>query len=114
MILLVEGTFRPRYNTDVYEFKLAKIHLLETVKPMLTKHVLLDIKPQHINNEIIGFIEKNIKEFPGNTSLRFSINDNRNNCKVGLYTIAKGFTMNDDMAVFLNNHPDVEVSVTTV
>ena len=114
MILLVEGTFRPRYNTDVYEFKLAKIHLLETVKPMLTKHVLLDIKPQHINNEMIGFIEKNIKEFPGNTSLRFSIYDNRNNCKVGLYTIAKGFTMNDDMAVFLNNHPDVEVSVTTV
>ena len=114
MIVLIEGVFRPRYNSDVYEFKLAKIHLLETVKPLLTKQVLLDIKPQFLNNDMIGFIEKNIKEYPGNTALRFNIHDARNNCKVGLYTIAKGFTMNDDMAVFLSNHPDVEVSVTTL
>ncbi len=40
-----------------------------------------------------------------------NIIDNRNNYKVGLYTIDKGFTMNDEMAVFLNENPDVEVSV---
>jgi hypothetical protein len=28
-----------------------------------------------------------------------------------MYTLGKGFTMNDEMAVFLNDNPDVEVSV---
>ncbi|MEP7143757.1 MAG: DNA polymerase III subunit alpha, partial [Ferruginibacter sp.] len=39
LILLVEGCFKARYNSDQYEFKLSRIHLLETVKPALTKQV---------------------------------------------------------------------------
>jgi hypothetical protein len=30
-----------------------------------------------------------------------------------MYTLGKGFTMNDDLAVFLNDNKDVEVSVVT-
>ena len=30
-----------------------------------------------------------------------------------MYSLEKGFTMNDDMAVFLIDNPDVEVSVVT-
>ena len=114
LILLVEGGFKPRYNTDQYEFRLAKIHLLETVKPMLTKQVVLEVQPQFINNEFVNFIERNVKDHPGKTGLKFNIIDIRNNYKVGMYSMEKGFTMNDDMALFLNDNKDVDVSVITM
>ncbi|HTB99652.1 MAG TPA: DNA polymerase III subunit alpha [Ferruginibacter sp.] len=112
-IVLVEGGFKTRYNSDQYEFKLSKLHLLDTVKPLLTKQVSIEIQPQFIKEDFVNFIEKNIKENPGKTSIKFNIVDTRNNFKVGMYTLEKGFTMNDDMAVFLNENPDIEVSVTT-
>ena len=114
MIVLVEGGFKPRYNTDQYEFRLAKIHLLETVKIMLTKQVVIDVQPQFINNDFVNFIEKNVKANPGKTSLKFNITDTRNKFKIGMYSLENGFTMNDEMAVFLNENPDVEVSVLTI
>jgi hypothetical protein len=39
--------------------------------------------------------------------------DIRNNYKVGMYSLETGFTMNDDMAVFLNENKDVDVNVVT-
>ncbi len=45
--------------------------------------------------------------------IKFNIIDNRNNYKVGMYSMEKGFTMNDELAFFLNDNPDVEVSVVT-
>jgi len=112
-IVLVEGGFKTRYNSDQYEFKLSKLHLLDTVKPLLTKQVSIEIQPQFIKEDFVNFIEKNIKDNPGKTSIKFNIVDTRNNFKVGMYTLEKGFTMNDDMAVFLNENPDIEVSVLT-
>jgi len=111
MIVMVEGGFKTRYNSDQYEFKLAKIHLLETVKPALTKQVSIEVPPQRIDERFIHFMESNVKSNPGKTQLKFSIVDVRNNVKVGMYNIEKGFTMNDDMAVFLQENPDVEVNV---
>jgi DNA polymerase III subunit alpha len=114
MIVMVEGGFKQRYNKEEYEFRLAKIHLLETVKTTLTKQVVIDVAPQFINDDFVSFIDKNIKANPGKSGLRFNITDTRNNYKVGLYTMEQGFTMNDDMAQFLQNNPDVDVSVVTV
>ncbi|MBS1512675.1 MAG: DNA polymerase III subunit alpha [Bacteroidetes bacterium] len=113
MIVLVEGGFRQRYNSNEYQFSLSKIHLLETVKTALTKQVIIDVQPQFINSDFINFIDQNIKANPGKTSIKFNVKDPRNNFKVGLYSLEKGFTMNDEMAVFLNNNIDVEVSVVT-
>ena len=113
LIILVEGGFKTRYNTDQYEFKLSKIHLLETVKPTLTKQVVLEVQPQFIDTNFISFIETNIKSNPGKATLKFNIVDVRNNFKVGMYNLEKGFSMNDDMADFLIKNPDVEVSVVT-
>ena len=113
IIVLLEGGFKTRYNSDQYEFKLGKLHLLETVKSALTKQVVIDIEPQFINETLIDFIDNNIKEHPGKTSLKFNIKESRHNLKVGLYTLESCFTMNDDMAIFLNEHKDLEVSVLT-
>ena len=114
LIVLVEGCFKTRYNSDQYEFKLLKIHLLETVKPALTKQVIIEVQPQFVNSNFVNFIDKNVKDNPGHTVLKFSIVDIRNNYKIGMYSLGKGFTMNDDMAVFLNDNNDVDVSVVTV
>jgi DNA polymerase III subunit alpha len=111
MIVMVEGAFRTRYNSDQYEFRLSKLHLLDTVKTTLTKQVTVDVFPQYINEDFINFVEANLKAHPGSTQFKVNVNDNRNNYKVGMYTLGKGFTMNDEMAVFLNDNPDVEVSV---
>ncbi len=111
MIVMIEGGFKQRYNSDQYEFRLAKIHLLDTVKTILTKQIIIDIEPQFIDEKFVGFIDQNIKSHPGKTSIKFNIFDQRNNYKVGMYSLEKGFTMNDEMAVFLNNHPTIEVGV---
>jgi DNA polymerase-3 subunit alpha len=111
LIVLVEGGFRQRYNTDQYEFRLAKIHLLETVKTTLTKQVVLEVQPQFINEDFVNFIDANLKANPGKTALKLNITDIRNNYKVGMYSLGSGFTMNDEMAVFLAGNKDVEVSV---
>ncbi|MBC7890518.1 MAG: DNA polymerase III subunit alpha [Ferruginibacter sp.] len=113
LIVLVEGCFKTRYNSDQYEFKLSRIYLLETVKPALTKQVIIEVQPQFVNKNFVNFMEQNIKDNPGNTLLKFNIVDIRNNHKVGMYRLENGFTMNDDMAVFLNENKDIEVSVVT-
>lgn len=113
LIVMVEGGFRQRYNSDQYEFKLSKIHLLETVKPTLTKQVVLDVQPQFVNEDFVNFLETNVKTNPGKTTLKVNITDIRNNYRVGMYSLGSGFTMNDEMAVFLNENKDVEVSVVT-
>ena len=114
LIVLVEGTFKTRYNADQYEFKLSKVHLLETVKRALTKQVIIEVQPQFISTNFLNFIEQNVKNNPGKTAIKFNIVDVRNNYKVGMYSLETGFTMNDDMAVFLNENKDVDVSVVTL
>ncbi|MEO6547409.1 MAG: DNA polymerase III subunit alpha [Ferruginibacter sp.] len=113
LILLVEGCFKTRFNSDQYEFKLSRIYLLETVKPALTRQVVIEVQPQFINKSFLNFIEQNIKTNPGKTALKFNIVDVRNNYKVGMQSIEGGFTMNDDMALFLIENKDVDVTVVT-
>ena len=83
------------------------------MKTTLTKQVSLEIQPQFITEPFIKFIENNIKSNPGKAILKFNITDIRNNIKLSLYNIEKGFTMNDNMATFLQDNPDVDVSVVT-
>ena len=71
------------------------------------------MQPQFISTQFVHFIENNVKKHPGKTGLKFNIVDIRNNYKVGMYSLETGFTMNDDMAVFLNENKDIEVSVIT-
>ncbi len=113
LIILIDGTFKPRYNSDQYEFRLNRIHLLDTVKPLLTKQVVVDVEPQFISETMVNFFDANIRANPGNAQLRLNIHDTRNNCHIGMYTLGKGFTMNDEMALFFHENPELEVSVVT-
>ncbi|MBS1497495.1 MAG: DNA polymerase III subunit alpha, partial [Bacteroidetes bacterium] len=111
MILMVEGAFKQRYNSNVYSFNLSKLHLLETVKSTMTKQVTIDIAAENVDTQFVDFIDNNVKTHPGNTKLIFQINDPAQNLKIMMSTLEMGFTMNDEMAYFLNKNSNVDISV---
>lgn len=113
LIIMIEGGFKQRYKGQTYNFNIQKLHLLDTVKSTLTKQVNIDIAPQFINKEMIEFIDANVKANPGNTTLKFNIIDNRHNYKIGLYSLDKSVTMNDELTFYLNENKDIELSVVT-
>lgn len=113
LIVMIEGAFRQRYDGQSYDFSINKLHLLDTVKSTLTRQVIIDVEPQFINEEMVAFIDANIKSNPGKTSIKFNVIDNRNKFKVGMYSLEKGVSMNDDLAFYLNENKDIEVSVVT-
>ncbi len=115
MIIMVEGAFREkRFKPGEYEFSLSKMHLLETVKQTLTKQVVIGANVADIDEELINFIDHNIKEHPGKTSIKFNLHDERTQQKISMQTADNGFTMNDDMAVFLIGNQNLAVNVITV
>ena len=109
--LLIYGYFKQRFNGDEYEFKITAVNLLETAKMNLTRNLEICVEPASLTNEFVYFIESNVKSNPGKSSLKFKIKEPQENLEVVLNTTDKGFTMNEEMAVFLLDNPDVEVSV---
>jgi DNA polymerase III subunit alpha len=112
-IVMLEGSFKTRYNSEVYQFNISKLHLLETVKRTLTKEVKIDVAPIDINEAFIDFVEDNVKNNPGNTCIKFQIKDMEEGLRISLFSQEKSFTMNDDMAAYLNSRNDLMVSVMT-
>lgn len=111
--LFLCGGFRKRFNKEEFEFKIDKIMLLETIKQVLTKQVIVDVEARFVNRELVVFIEENVKRFPGRASLKFNIAEPKNQWKVSMYTLENGFEMNDEMAAWLRNKPELEVKVVT-
>ena len=111
-IVLIEGSFKQRFNNGQYEFKISKFHLLETLKTTITKQVILEMSPQFVDEILINFLEENTKKHPGKTTLKFNIIDELRQKKLGMSGFEKGITMNDDIIEFLalNKHIDVYVS----
>ena len=111
--LFITGAFKTRFNKQEYEFKVEKIILLESIKQILTKQVIIDVEARFINEEIVKFFEKNMKTFPGRSGLKFNIKEPKTHCKISLQTLETGIEMNDEMAAFLQSHPEIDVQVVT-
>lgn len=62
---------------------------------------------------MVKFIEKNVKKNPGKSSIKFNLSEPKENWKIAMYTVDKGFLMNDEMAEFLMNKPELGVTITT-
>ncbi len=107
------GFLKQRYNRDEFEFKLMTVSLAETMKRNLTKQVNIEANPQDINPEMISFVEKNLKQYPGHTSLRLILNEPKNKLKISLVTAGNGFEMNEELIHFLETKPELEVQVLT-
>jgi DNA polymerase-3 subunit alpha len=87
--------------------------LLESIKQNLTKQVIIDVEARYVNEELINFLEKNLKAFPGSSRLKFNVKDIKSQCKVSLATVEAGFQMNDEMTAFLQTRPDLDIQVVT-
>jgi DNA polymerase-3 subunit alpha len=111
--LFITGQFKPRFNKTEFEFKIEKMSLLESIKQNLTKQVIIDVEARFINEEMIRFFEKNLKTFPGRSILKFNVKDMKTQCKVSLQSMETGFEMNDEMALFLQSRPEMDVQVVT-
>ena len=109
--VMITGFFKERYNSGQYEFKINTINLLETAKQTLTKQLDISLGAASVTPEFVEFIDKNINDHPGKSALKFHVYEPLSNLKVSLYTYEKGFGMNDEMAEFLLDNPDVEVNV---
>ena len=112
--LFITGSFKQRFNKAEFEFRIEKMMLLESIKPILTKQVIMDVEARFINAELVQFIEANIKKYPGKSSLKFNIKEPKTKAQVSMYSLAMGFEMNDEMAAFLERTPEMEVQVVTV
>lgn len=111
-IITATGFFKLRYNsTDQYEFKVTNILLLESLKENMTKQVELSMEPASLTLDFVNFADKNIKANPGKTALRIHISDPLHQLKITLANKEKGFMMNEEMANYLVDNPDVTVKV---
>ncbi|MDR0794043.1 MAG: DNA polymerase III subunit alpha, partial [Chitinophagaceae bacterium] len=111
MAISISGYFKQRYNSDMYEFKASNVCLLDTVKTTQTRNLEIALPPSAVTKNFIDFIEKNTKENPGNAVLKFKIYEIEKNFILNMYTLEKGFTMNDAMSEYLNAHPEMEAGV---
>jgi DNA polymerase-3 subunit alpha len=110
--VLLNGFFRPRYNRPhEFDFKVSSMNLLETVKQNLTRSLDINVHAASLTPQFVEFIETNVKKYPGKSSLRFNVLEPKENLLVSLYSFDKGFQMNEEMAGFLLDNPDVEVQV---
>lgn len=110
--LMLQGFFKQGWKPDTYEFKVQAIYLLETAKQLLTKSVELNIDATWVTKEFISFIEKNIKNNPGNAQLKFNVSHPTELQKITLFPSTKGITMNDELSDYiLENQLGVAVGV---
>ena len=111
--LYVTGKFEKWEYRNDWNFKVIEICLLETIKRSLTRQIQFNINPKLFTVNQFSFIERNIKKNPGKTRLKFVFHEKKDQKMVVLSTIDKGFEMNDEMAAFLQDNPDMEVNVET-
>jgi len=111
--LFLMGNFKPRFNTNQFEFKIEKMMLLESIKPILTKQVIMDVEARFVNEDLVRFMEGNVKKYPGKSGLKFNIVESKSHARVSLFSMGQGFEMNDEMSAFLEKTPEVEVQVVT-
>ncbi|MCE2656072.1 MAG: DNA polymerase III subunit alpha, partial [Sediminibacterium sp.] len=103
--IFLTGSFRNRYNQpNAFEFKITNMSLLETVKQNQTRSIEISMHPSKLDQEMLAFVEKNLKQNPGRASLKFNFVEPREQLVASVRTYEKGFLMNDDMVSFLDKH----------
>ncbi|MEO5651027.1 MAG: DNA polymerase III subunit alpha [Ginsengibacter sp.] len=111
MVIYVTGSFRQRFATSPYEFKVNGITLLESLMRSHTKKIQIEMKAEDVSADLIDFMKKNVQQFPGNSTLKFYIQDAATKLRFGMYTLGNGFEMNDEMANFLQEKPEYDIQV---
>ena len=110
--IFLVGCFKQRFNKSEFEFRISSLALAENIKRQLTKQLQLEIDVRNVQDQMIDFLEENIKKNPGKSTLRIVVSEPKNNLKANLVTLDGGFEMNNALIDYLENKPEIEVQVT--
>jgi DNA polymerase-3 subunit alpha len=111
---MITGSFKQRYAKGEFEFKISSLTLAENVKRQLTKQLQLEVDVRNVKSDIIGFLEGNLRQYPGKSGLRIIVSEPKKNLKVNLMTMDSGIEINNDLIQFLEGRPEIEVTVNIV
>ena len=106
-VLCLNGTFRQRFANAKWEFKITSIMLLESLLPVGTKKLQIELDAASVTPKLIDFLEANVQAHPGRSSLKFNISKANENLRFTLSSNGNGFEMNDEMALFLQQNEDI-------
>lgn len=109
--VVINGFFKQRFNSDQFEFKVASISLLESLKAALTAKLEFNLPAASITKDFVSFVETNLKNNPGKAVVKFNVYEPLENIKVSMHTFDRGFSMNDEMAAYLMENEDLDVNV---
>lgn len=109
--LHIKGSFEKWESRNEWNFRVAEICLLETVKRAFTRQVQLILQPGTVKPAFVEFFKKNMKKYPGKSRLKMTFIDQVEKIKVEMKTTEKGFEMNDEMTEFLVRNPEIEVQI---
>ena len=54
--------------------------LLESIKPQLTKQLIIDLDARHLNENMVQFLERNVKKHPGKVGPEIQYAGIQNKC----------------------------------
>ena len=112
--LFLTGQFKNRWGKEnEFEFKVQSVILLESIKSIMTKELTLHIKAKDLTTEIVDFLDQNFKTFKGKSKVKFIVSDPAHKIAVNMRSIEMGIEMNDELAHFLQAHPDLDVNVSS-
>jgi DNA polymerase-3 subunit alpha len=111
MVVYLTGSFAQRYQTSPYEFRISSISLLESLMRTGTKKLQIEMHPQSVSKEMIQFLGENVHHHPGSSTLKFCINEPTAKVNFGMYSMEKGFEMNDEMASYLQQKPELDIQI---
>jgi DNA polymerase III subunit alpha len=109
----ITGYFEQWRNKEEFSFNVTSVSLAETMKRQMTRQVTIEVHPKYISKEMVSFVESNMRNFPGKSTLKFTLSEPRIKMKISLVTMNNGFEMNEELIQFLEKSPELDVQVLT-
>lgn len=108
--VFITGYLRARFNGE-YEFKINSVLLAESVRKTFTKKLELRIPAADVTEDMVQFVQKNLKANKGASILKINIKDLEDDMDINLLTTGKGFEMNAELIEYLLNQPGWNIKV---
>jgi DNA polymerase-3 subunit alpha len=77
----------------------------------MTKKIHLGITLQALTEEIVNFLEDNIRKNPGSTELMITVKDVEKDMTVRLKSQNRKILLSDELIAFLTEHEEINYSI---
>jgi DNA polymerase III subunit alpha len=100
--LMIQGVYAEhKYRPGVMEFQIQNITLLDHVRKMLTKRMHIRFPLSRLDENLVEFLQTNVKNHPGNTELLIQVFDELDEMSTKLKTHSQKIEINDELVNFL-------------